>query len=119
MSYEEETNWIEFEIWIDDVGVQGYMAEDEANDEKPLNYYSWDGFECRDLSRTKYPYFTESKLFRWEILVDWIKTSNIAPILAKFANEKKVCHFKAESDWGRRFDVELHINCSKKFIGDV
>lgn len=109
-----ETTWIEFEAWMENVAIQGYMALDEADDEAPLRFYSWDGFECGNhISKTKYPYFKEDQQFKWEVLAQWFSETDIVQWLVDFAEEEKKVDFIAESDWGRRFDVEFYINCSK------
>ena len=74
----QETNWIEFEVWMDDVSIQGYMAEDEADDEAPLNFYRWDGFEGgSNITVTRCPSFTERQMINWETLVDWFTTTDV------------------------------------------
>lgn len=113
----EETVWIEFEAWMENVAIQGYMALDEADDEHPLNFYGWDGLECGShISNTRFPYFKEDQIFKWEILVDWFRTTDVIQHLVDFAEKETVLKFRTESDWGRMFDVELYINCSK--LGD-
>lgn len=110
----EETVWIEFEVWMDDISICGYMALDEADDEHPLQFYDYNGLECGShITNTRYPSFTEEQLFRWEILVDWFRTTDVIQNLVDFAEEKKILYFRTESDWGRIFDVEMYINCSK------
>ena len=110
-----ETVWIGFEAWLDDeISICGYMALDEADDEAPLNFYGYDGLECgTHIRNTRYPSFTEDQVFKWEILVDWFSTTDIIQHLVDFAEKQTVLKFRTESDWGRLFDVELYINCSK------
>jgi len=116
----EETTWIEFEAWMYDISIQGYMALDEADDDAPLNFYDWNGLECGShITNTRYPSFSESQLVRWETLVDWFKYTDVVQHLVDFADDEKILYFKTETDWGKVYDVELYINCSKSIAKEL
>lgn len=111
---ETETSWVEFETWMDDISICGYMALDEADDDAPLQFYDYNGLECGNhITQTRYPSFSQDQDFKWEILSQWFAETDIVQWLVDFAEEEKICYFKAESEWGRIFDVEFYINCSK------
>ena len=106
-----ETIWIEFEVWHGETAIAGYMALDEANDEKPLNFYDRDGFECgTHISNTK-PILQpknaveESIVEEWEEMVRWIGETDVVQWLVDFAEESYIKHFDN--------DFELYINCSR------
>ena len=106
----EETNWIEFEIWKNESCVCGYMAEDEADDEAPLQFYDRNGFECYgNISATK-PILepcgdVEEEIVKdWDDIVEFIRTTDVVQYLVDFADETYSKNFG---------DVELFINCSK------
>jgi len=106
--------WIEFEAWMGERAIGGYMDLEDAGDDEPLNFYRWDGFEGgHNIAVTRYPSFNDAEHREWEILVDWFATTDIVQYLVDFADEKKILKFRTESDFGRIFDVELYINCSK------
>lgn len=111
----DETIWIDFEAWLDgEISICGYMALDEADEEAPLNFYRWDGLEGGShISKTRFPSFSDDQEFKWEILVDWFTTTDVIQHLVDSAEEKSILKFKTESDYGRLFDVEFYINCSK------
>lgn len=109
-----ETTWIEFEVWMESISILGYMALDEAEDDEPLNFYDWNGLECgTHIINTKYPSFNEDELFKWETLTEWFNTIDLIQYLVDYAEEKKILYFRTETEYGRIFDVELYINCSK------
>lgn len=109
------TIWVEFEAWLGgEISICGYMALDEADDEDPIYFYKWDGLEGGShIRNTRCPSFTEDQVFKWEVLVDWFSTTDIVQYLVDSAEKENILKFRAESDWGRLFDVELYINCSK------
>lgn len=110
----EETTWIEFEAWMDDISICGYMALDEADDEAPLNFYGNDGLECGShISNTRPTACDDDVDFKWSVLADWFRTTDVIQHLVDFAEKETILKFRTESDWGRMFDVELYINCSK------
>lgn len=107
----DETTWIEFEIWHGETAVAGYMALDEATDEKPLMFYDRDGFECYgNISKTK-PILNplneveEAIIKEWEEIVEWISTTDVVQWLVDYAEESHIENFPN--------DFELYINCSK------
>jgi len=107
----EETNWINFEIWKNETCVCGYMAEDEADDEAPLQFYDRNGFECYgNISATK-PILEPCNSVEEEIVEDWddivefIRTTDVVQYLVDFAEEEV---YSKDFD-----DIELFINCSK------
>ena len=111
---ETETTWVEFEVWMGNISIQGYMALDEADDDAPLQFYDYNGLECGNhIGNTRYPSFSGDELFKWETLTEWFAETDVVQCLVDFAEEEKILYFMTESDWGRRFDVELYINCSK------
>lgn len=110
---ENNNTWAEFEVWIDETSINGFMPTDEADEENPVRYYSYDGFECSDIQKTKYPNTDGDDEFKWEMLVNWMSETDLVQYLVDFAKEEKKLLFRTESDFGRIFDVELYINCSK------
>lgn len=114
----DETNWIKFEAWMDEkLSICGYMAEDEADDEAPLNFYGYDGLECGShIGNTKPTGLVEETVYLWELFTEWFSTTDIVQYLVDFANEEKVLKFRTEDDFGRIHSVELYINKSK--LGD-
>lgn len=106
----EETTWVEFEIWNGEISVMGYMALDEAEDEKPLNFYDRFGLECYgDISKTN-PFpspsseLEEELVKDWEDIVEFIITTDVVSWLVKYATAAHIEEFG---------DMELYINCSK------
>ena len=106
----EETNWINFEIWKNETCVCGYMAEDEADDEAPLQFYDASGFECGShISKTKPIKEPQNEVEKeivedWDDIVELIRTTDVVQYLVDFADEAYTKNFG---------DVELFINCSK------
>ena len=104
----EETTWIEFEAYCGTVGICGYMALDEADDEAPLQFYGADGLECgTHISNTRMPHCTETYLQEWETLVEWFTVTDVVQYLVDFAEEAKIIRrvFKGHG-------IVLYINCS-------
>ena len=104
------TEWIEFEIWKNETCICGYMAEDEADDESPLQFYDRNGFECGgNISATK-PILEpcnddEEEIVKdWDDIVEFIRTTDVVQYLVDFAEEAYSKNFD---------DIELFINCSK------
>ena len=109
-----ETNWIEFEAWMDDLSISGYMAEDEADDEAPLCFYNDNGFECgSNINNTKPAGATDSVIANWELLTNWFEVTDIIQYLVDFSNEEKKLMFRTENDFGRMHTIELYINSGR------
>lgn len=109
-----ETTWIEFEAWMDSRSICGYMNLEDANDDEPLQFYTWDGFEGgHHISVTRFPSFTDNEEYEWETLVGWLNETDIVQYLVDFAEEKKVFDFTTTDSMGRPHDVKFYINCSR------
>lgn len=103
-----DTIWIEFQAWMGNTSICGYMALDEADDDAPLQFYGVDGLECGcHISQTN------NNTFEWEKLSQWFAVTDVVQYLVDFAEESKRLLFAHEDDWGRIDTVELYINCSK------
>jgi len=107
-------DWIEFEGWMGDVSIQGYMNVEDADDEAPLQFYDCYGLECGShIINTKYPSFKNDQEIRWEKLTQWFAEHDVVQDLVDFADEEKELLFAFEDDFGRIEKIELFINCSK------
>ena len=114
----ENKEWVEFEAWMDDISICGYMNVEDADDEHPIEFYGYDGLECGShISNTKYPSFSDDQHYRWDVLSEWFNETDIPQILVDHSDEETVLKFRAEDDFGRLFIVELYVNCSK--LGNV
>lgn len=110
----DNETWIEFECWMDDISICGYMNLADADDEAPLQFYGYDGLECGShISNTRYPSYDESQEVDWEQLCEWFRIADPIDLLVTFAEESKKLSFTIKDDMGRTKNVELYINCSK------
>lgn len=113
MSYTETTvhdEWIDFELWIDEVQVVGYMGDVEQK----LQWMSWDGFECYDdFSRTNAVGETANTptkamyLIKWCLIQNFLETIDIRSELLKHKDESITITYGAGE-----FRLKLYINSS-------
>jgi len=119
------SDWIDFEIWMDDVSVLGYMDDEEQE----LNWMSWDGLECYDdFSRTNAVGDIANTEDEARYLLKWCM---IQDFLSKVDIREQLLNHKYESitvTYGdglyNLFKIELYINSSKldkydEIIGEV
>ena len=102
--------WIEFELWLDEVQVVGYMG----NIEQELNFIGADGLECYgDFSKTNYvgetanTPFEAMYLIKWCLIQNFLETINIVPELLNHKDESATLTYGAGE-----FRVKLYINSS-------
>ena len=104
------TNWIEFETWMGDTSICGFLYKEDVEGEAPLQFYDANGFDCGS-----HIINTRVDTIEWEKLSQWFAEHDVVQDLMDFADEEKELLFTFEDDWGRIDKVELYINCSKKF----
>ena len=112
------TEWVDFEIWLDNVSVCGYMATDDQK----LQWYGADGLEAYDdFDKTNFVgevAHTEDDalyLLRWCLIQDFLSKVDIASELVKHQDEEVKITYGTTDDFAR---LELWINSSKLDVED-
>ena len=105
-----KTEWANFEIWLDEVQICGYMGDDDCK----LQFIGADGLECYDdFSKTNYVGETANTpseamyLIKWCLIQNFLETIDIRPELLKHMREPTTITYGADE-----FRIKLHINCS-------
>ena len=108
------SEWIDFEIWIGEVGVQGYM---NINDCK-LQWYNADGFECYDDFEQTEPhpigntFDVNVRYGMWKLIDEFVGEYNLPAQLKLIDDGKAVLKYcKTVDDCD--FIVTLYVNCSR------
>lgn len=114
--------WVDFEIWLGNVQVMGYMNSRDAHELDALQFFGADGLECyNDFSKTNYvgetAHTTEEVfyLLKWCLIQDWLEKTDVASTIAEHALDEVVVEYGAfpSNDDGMDAKLELLINCSK------
>ena len=102
--------WIDFEIWMDEVQIVGYMG-DVAQE---LQFISWDGFECYDdfertnaIGETAESESEVMYLLKWCLIKDFLSKVDIRPTLLENMDRTATITYGAED-----FRITLYINHS-------